>query len=91
MSLTLIEEGGEFPAADQPVAPTVAGYLVVIEAGEEGWGAYVPDLPGVVAAAPTAVEARTLIAEAVGLHLEGLLEGGEPIPQPVSTGHWVSR
>jgi hypothetical protein len=32
-------------------------YVVIIEKGEEGYGAYVPDLPGCAAAADTIDEA----------------------------------
>src|SRR5262245_2524894 len=36
-------------------------YAVVIEPGEKGYGAYVPDLPGCVAVAPTASEVESRI------------------------------
>lgn len=53
-------------------------YLVVIEKGESSFGAYVPDLPGCIAAAKTEEEVRTLIREAIEFHIEGLKEDGEP-------------
>lgn len=59
-------------------------YGVVIEQGDEGWGAWVPDLPGCVAAADTREDAIELIHEAIGFHLEGLRANGEPIPEPRS-------
>ena len=40
-------------------------YLVVIERGEDGWGAHVPDLPGCIAAGETRDEALRLIREAI--------------------------
>lgn len=40
------------------------GYLVVIERGHKGYGAYIPDLPGYVAADSRA-EAETLIRETI--------------------------
>jgi predicted RNase H-like HicB family nuclease len=64
-------------------------YLVVIERGPLSFGAYVPDLPGCVAAAESRQEVLTLIHEAMALHLEGLKEGGEPIPPPTSSGEFV--
>ena len=59
-------------------------YAVVIERGREGCSAYVPDLPGCVAAADTEEEVTTLIREAIKFHLEGMREDGEPIPEPTS-------
>ena len=42
-------------------------YLIVIEKGPSSFGAYVPDLPGCVAAGDTADEVRRLIHEAIPL------------------------
>jgi predicted RNase H-like HicB family nuclease len=64
-------------------------YLVVVEEGPESYGAYVPDLPGCVAAGDTREEVLKLIHEAIELHLEGLREEGEPIPHPSSSGEIV--
>ena len=61
-------------------------YLVVIEKGETGFGAYVPDLPGCVAAAESEPEVRQLIREAIEFHIEGLREDGQPVPPPSSSG-----
>ena len=57
-------------------------YAVVIERGEKSYGAYVPDLPGCVAAAETRAEVEKLIAEAINLHIESLRAQGDPVPQP---------
>lgn len=43
-------------------------YLVVVEAGSTSFGAYVPDLPGGVAAAATRDEALALIREVVDVY-----------------------
>jgi len=64
-------------------------YLVVVEQGPTSFGAYVPDLPGCVAAGETREEALTLIRDAIELHLESLKEAGEPIPAPSSTSEVV--
>jgi predicted RNase H-like HicB family nuclease len=64
-------------------------YAVVIERGPEGCSAYVPDLPGCVAAADTEDEVRTLIREAIEFHIQGLREDGEPIPEPTSRIEYV--
>lgn len=57
-------------------------YAAVIEKTGNGYSAYVPDMPGCVAAAGTLAETEGLIREAVVLHLEMLREDGSPIPQP---------
>jgi len=61
-------------------------YLVVVEKGATSFGAYVPDLPGCVAAAESRDEVLGLIREAIEFHLEGLREEGQPIPEPSSSG-----
>ena len=64
-------------------------YVVVIEKTDNNYAAYVPDLPGCVAAALTKGEVRKLIKEAVELHIEGLKEQGEPVPDPITTSETV--
>ena len=53
-------------------------YTVIYEKGPTSWGAYVPDLPGVVAVGDTRDEAEQLIHEAVEMHLEAMREEGLP-------------
>ena len=64
-------------------------YLVVVEKSENGFGAYVPDLPGCVAAAVGREEVVKLIQESIEFHIEGLRESGEPVPQPTSQSELV--
>ncbi len=64
-------------------------YAVIIEKGETSYGAYVPDLPGCVAAAETKEEIEKLIREAIGFHIEGLREEGLPVPEPSSYFEYV--
>jgi predicted RNase H-like HicB family nuclease len=59
-------------------------YTVILEKGDSSFGAYVPDLPGCIAAAETKDEALALIAEAIEIHLEDMRERGETIPEPHS-------
>lgn len=59
-------------------------YLVILEPGENCWGAYSPDVPGCIATAPTREEAEKQFAEALAFHLEGLELHGEPLPMPLS-------
>jgi predicted RNase H-like HicB family nuclease len=64
-------------------------FAVVIEPTSTGFSAYVPDLPGCVAAAETEPEIRELIREAIEFHLEGMQMHGEVIPQPTSRATYV--
>ena len=64
-------------------------YAVVIEKGDTSYGAYVPDLPGCIAAGETKDEVIKLIHEAIEFHLEGLKENGEPIPEPSSDIEYI--
>lgn len=59
-------------------------YAVIIEKSSNGYGAYVPDLPGCVAVAETAEEVEQLIRESVPLHLEALRNDGDPVPAPTT-------
>ena len=60
-------------------------YTIVIEEGDTSFGAYVPDLPGCVAAGATREEAVKLIHEAIEEHLQVLRDEGMPVPAPRST------
>jgi len=64
-------------------------YMVVIEKGPASYGAFVPDLPGCIAAGETEAEALELIQEAIQLHLDDLRESGQPIPEPASKSTFV--
>lgn len=57
-------------------------YTVILEKGESSYGAFVPDLPGCIAAGKTKREALELIKEAIEFHIEGIKENGETIPKP---------
>ncbi len=62
----------------------VRNYVVVLEQGPKNWSAYVPDLPGCVAAGVTRAETERLIQEAIAFHIEGLLLDGLPVPKPTA-------
>jgi predicted RNase H-like HicB family nuclease len=64
-------------------------YMVVVECGEESWGAHVPDLPGCMAAGETREEVIRLIREAIDLHIEALKRDGLPVPPPSSESEFV--
>jgi predicted RNase H-like HicB family nuclease len=59
-------------------------FLVIIEAGPTSFSAYVPDLPGCIAAAETRAEVETLIREGIALYIETLHQRGEPVPVPAT-------
>ena len=59
-------------------------YAIVVEKTGNNYSAYVPDLPGCVAAGQTVEEVENEIRAAIEFHIEGLREDGLPIPQPVS-------
>ncbi|MBK7927111.1 MAG: type II toxin-antitoxin system HicB family antitoxin [Bryobacterales bacterium] len=60
-------------------------YTVIYEKGDSTWGAYVPDLPGVIAAGDSREEVECLIREAVEFHIEGLKAEGLSVPPPASS------
>ena len=57
-------------------------YTILIEQTETGCSAYVPDLPGCVAAGDTEDQVRELMHKAITMHLEALCAQGEPVPEP---------
>jgi len=59
-------------------------YTVIYEQGATSWGAYVPDLPGVISVGDSRDEVERLIREAVEFHLDGMREEGISIPLPSS-------
>jgi predicted RNase H-like HicB family nuclease len=64
-------------------------YLVVIESGNGSFSAFVPDLPGCIAAGDSREEVVELIAEAIPLHIESLRAHGEPVPEPRSEAQYL--
>ena len=64
-------------------------YMVVLEEGPDSWGAYVPDLPGCIAAGDSRDEVLALIREAIEFHIEGLTSEGADIPTPHSEIEFV--
>ena len=64
-------------------------YAVIFEKSESNFGAYVPDLPGCVAVGDSLAEAKTLIAQAMKHHLDGLKEDGHQAPEPMSVVAYI--
>lgn len=58
-------------------------YIALIHKdADSDYGVSFPDLPGVISAGSTLDEARDMATEALALHIEGLIEDGEAIPEP---------
>ena len=51
-------------------------YVAIFEEGENNYSAYARDLPGCGVVGETLGAVRTLIAEAIEFHIEGLQEAG---------------
>ena len=64
-------------------------YAIVIERTGTGCSAYVPDLPGCVATGETVEDVRASIAEAIRMHIDGMIEDGEPVPQPTAVADYI--
>ena len=60
-------------------------YAVIIEEENGAFGAYVPDLPGCVAAGESRDEVERLITEAISLHLEMMRKRGEAVPEAATS------
>ncbi len=64
-------------------------FLIIIEQGEHNYSAYVPDLPGCAATGKTIEEVRKNMREAIALHLQGMIEDHEPIPNVPTFADYV--
>lgn len=61
----------------------VVYFPAIIERGKRrSYGVFFPDLPGCVSAGATIQEAARKAEEALALHLEGMVEEGETVPEP---------
>ena len=65
-------------------------FLIVIEKAENNYAAYSPDLPGCVATGKTREETERNMHEAVAMHIEGMKEDNEPIPESTSFAEYVA-
>lgn len=65
-------------------------YLVLIEGDPpSNYSAWSPDLLGCVATGETLEEVERRMREAIALHLEGMAEDGEALPEPSGPGVYV--
>ena len=67
------------------------GYAVIIEGEGVSYSAYVPDLPGCVAASNSVAEVEKLIREAIEFHIEGMQLDGEPVPPPTTVATAIAE
>jgi predicted RNase H-like HicB family nuclease len=59
-------------------------YPIVVEQTDEDFWAYVPDLPGCIATGETIEELGRNVQEAIKIHVDCLVERGQPVPVPNS-------
>ena len=64
-------------------------YAIIIEHGQNNLSAYVPDLPGCISTGHTLEEINENISEAIQLHIEGLIEDGDRVPEPTTDVAYV--
>jgi predicted RNase H-like HicB family nuclease len=64
-------------------------YVVIYERTGNGYSAYIPDLPGCIAAGKTLAQTKRLIRSACEMHLEAMRRDGDPIPEPTSLSDFV--
>jgi predicted RNase H-like HicB family nuclease len=64
-------------------------YLIVIEPTGTGFSAYSPDLLGCVSTGRTKDEVEQNMREAIALHLDGLREEGQDVPEPSTYSAYV--
>lgn len=65
-------------------------YAVIYEQTDTGYSAYAPDLPGCIAAGATLRETHDLMQGAIEMHLAGLREDGDPIPEPTTVADYIA-
>jgi predicted RNase H-like HicB family nuclease len=64
-------------------------YAVLFERTGTGYSAHVPNLPGCVAAGSTLAETTELIRRAIALHVAGMRDDGEPIPEARTIAEYI--
>jgi predicted RNase H-like HicB family nuclease len=59
-------------------------FAVIYEKTDTGYSCYAPDLPGCIAAGDDLQDTKTLMHRAIEIHLAGMREDGDPIPEPTT-------
>ena len=65
-------------------------FLVVIEKTKKNYSAYSPDLPGCIATGKTREEVERNMHEAIEIHINGLIEDKQPVPEPNSFSEYMA-
>ncbi len=61
----------------------MASYIAILRKDPDSdYGVNFPDLPGCITVGNTLDEARVMAAEALALHVEGMIRDGDAIPEP---------
>ncbi len=61
-------------------------YTILLERGDDGWGAMSPDLPGLLLLGETRDDVVAQAPGAIADYLDALRDAGKPIPEP---GEWA--
>jgi predicted RNase H-like HicB family nuclease len=70
----------------------MASYIALLRKDPDSdYGVEFPDFPGCVTAGATLEEARRMAQEALAFHVEGMLEDGDPIPEPSTLDQIAAR
>lgn len=64
-------------------------YAVVFERSADGYGAYVPDLPGCITVGDTLEETEANIREAISGHIAAMKDHGELVPPPTTLTEYI--
>jgi len=64
-------------------------FLVIIEKANGNYSAYSPDLPGCVATGKTTQETEQNMYEALEMHLKGMSEDKQSLPESSSLAEYV--
>jgi predicted RNase H-like HicB family nuclease len=64
-------------------------YTVIYERSPTGYGAYVPDLPGIGVVVASLTDTRRLIREGIAAHIAVVRDRGDPVPEPTSSAEEI--
>ena len=57
-------------------------FMVIIEKAKRNYSCYSPDLPGCISVGDSIEETREIMRGALRTHVKGMIEDGDPIPEP---------
>ncbi len=65
-------------------------YLVIYEKGKRNYSGFLPDVPGCISTGKSLDLMRDMMREALELHLEGMAEDGDPLPEATTVSYPVT-